>query len=104
MVAQAVHAMIFVADYMNDAAVSEAAALAAMNIALSNAEFAGEITTDILNKVSKTLQIPMLVTNASRSTNIYQRILLKVNMYHYLMAKTLMDGRVLWAIHSQELR
>ncbi|HHX31001.1 MAG TPA: DUF1080 domain-containing protein [Bacteroidales bacterium] len=51
-------AMIFVADYMNDAAVSEAAALAAMNIALSNAEFAGEITTDILNKVSKTLTNP----------------------------------------------
>lgn len=51
-------AMIFVADYMDDAAVSEAAALAAMNIALSNAAFASEETTAILNKVSKTLTNP----------------------------------------------
>ncbi|HZJ74227.1 MAG TPA: DUF1080 domain-containing protein, partial [Perlabentimonas sp.] len=51
-------AMIFVADYMDDSAVSEAAALAAMNIALSNAAFASEETTAILNKVSKTLTNP----------------------------------------------
>lgn len=51
-------AMIFVAKYMDDAAVSEAAALAAMNIALSNAAFASEETTTILNKVSKTLTNP----------------------------------------------
>lgn len=51
-------AMIFVADYMNDKAVSEDAALAAMNIALSNTAFASEETTAILNKVSKTLTNP----------------------------------------------
>ena len=51
-------AMIYVAKYMDDTAVSEAAALAAMNIALSNAAFASEETTAILNKVSKTLTNP----------------------------------------------
>src|SRR5690606_6647807 len=51
-------AMIYVSEFMNDKAVSEAAALAAMNIALSNTAFASEETTAILNKVSKTLTNP----------------------------------------------
>lgn len=51
-------AMIYVAKFMDDKAVSENAALAAMNIALSNTEFASEETTAILNKVSKTLTNP----------------------------------------------
>src|SRR5690554_8086911 len=51
-------AMIFVAPYMDQPAVSETAAVAAMNIAIANPSFAGEITTAILNKVSKTLSNP----------------------------------------------
>lgn len=51
-------AMLFAAPYMDQPAVSETAALAAMNIAIANPAFAGEETTAILNKVSKTLTNP----------------------------------------------
>jgi HEAT repeat protein len=51
-------AMLFAAPYMDQPAVSETAALAAMNIAIANPAFAGEKTTAILNKVSKTLTNP----------------------------------------------
>ncbi|MDO5523855.1 MAG: DUF1080 domain-containing protein [Bacteroidia bacterium] len=51
-------AMLFAAPYMNQPAVSENAALTAMNIALSNPDFAGEETTKILNKASETLKNP----------------------------------------------
>ncbi len=51
-------AMLYVAPFMDNAALSEAAAVSAMNIALSNSSFAGEETTNILNKVSKTLSNP----------------------------------------------
>lgn len=51
-------AMLFVAPYMDDPALSESAAQAAMNIALNNPSFAGTETTAILNKVSKTLNNP----------------------------------------------
>ncbi|MEA4905054.1 MAG: family 16 glycoside hydrolase [Petrimonas sp.] len=51
-------AMLFVAPFMDDPALSENAALAAMNIATNNPAFAGAETTKILNKVSKTLKNP----------------------------------------------
>ena len=51
-------AMLYVAPFMDNATLSEAAAVAAMNIALSNSSFAGEETSNILNKVSKTLSNP----------------------------------------------
>jgi HEAT repeat protein len=51
-------AMGYIAKFMDDKALSESAARAAMNIALSNTEFASEETTAILNKVSKTLTNP----------------------------------------------
>ena len=51
-------AMLFVAPYMDNAALSENAALAAMNIGTSNVAFAGAETTKILNKVSNTLKNP----------------------------------------------
>jgi hypothetical protein len=51
-------AMLFVAPFMDNAALSENAALAAMNIALNNPSFAGAETTRILEKVSKTLKNP----------------------------------------------
>ncbi len=51
-------AMLFVAPYMDQPALSETAAVAAMNIAIANPSFAGEETTAILNKVSKTLSNP----------------------------------------------
>ena len=51
-------AMLFVAPFMDQAEVSETAALAAMNIALNNPSFAGAATTKILNKVSTTLKNP----------------------------------------------
>lgn len=51
-------AMLYVAPFMDNTALSEAAAVAAMNIALSNPLFAGQETTNILNKVSKTLSNP----------------------------------------------
>lgn len=51
-------AMLYVAPYMDNAALSENAALAAMNIATGNSDFAGAETTAILNKVSKTLKNP----------------------------------------------
>ncbi len=51
-------AMLFVAKYMDQPNLSEAAALAAMNIAIANPDFAGKETTAILNKVSKTLTNP----------------------------------------------
>ncbi len=51
-------AMLFVAPFMDQPSTSEAAALAAMNIAIANSSFAGEETTAILNKVSKTLSNP----------------------------------------------
>lgn len=50
--------MLFVAPFMDNAALSENAALAAMNIALNNPSFAGAETTRILEKVSKTLKNP----------------------------------------------
>lgn len=51
-------AMLFVAPYMDQPALSETAAIAAMNIAIANPAFAGTETTAILNKVSKTLGNP----------------------------------------------
>jgi|AGTN01.3.fsa_nt_gi FOG: HEAT repeat len=48
-------AILFAAPYMDQPELSEAAALAAMNIAINNPSFAGVETTRILNKVSKTL-------------------------------------------------
>ena len=51
-------AMLFVAPYMDNVALSENAALAAMNIATNNPAFAGVVTTGILQKVSKTLKNP----------------------------------------------
>jgi len=51
-------AMLFVAPFMDNAALSENAALAAMNIATNNPAFAGVATTGILQKVSKTLKNP----------------------------------------------
>ena len=51
-------AMLFVAPYMENVALSENAALAAMNIATNNPAFAGVVTTGILQKVSKTLKNP----------------------------------------------
>lgn len=51
-------AMLFVAPYMEEAAVAENAAVAAMNLALNNPSFAGAETSRILEKVSKTLSNP----------------------------------------------
>lgn len=51
-------AMLFVAPYMDEPALSENAAQAAMNIAINEPSFAGTETTNILNKVSKTLSNP----------------------------------------------
>ena len=51
-------AMLFVAPFMDQPSIKEAAAQAAMNIALSNPDFAGKETTRILHKVSKTLSNP----------------------------------------------
>lgn len=51
-------AMLFVAPYMDQPSLSESAAQAAMNIAINNPPFAGAKTTEILNKVSKTLNNP----------------------------------------------
>lgn len=48
-------AMLFVAPFMKNRALRRIAALAAMNIAISNPSFAGVETTKILKKVSKTL-------------------------------------------------
>lgn len=48
-------AMLFVASFMKNRALRRTAALAAMNIAISNPSFAGVETTKILKKVSKTL-------------------------------------------------
>ena len=50
--------MLFVAPFMDQPALSETAAIAAMNIAIGNPAFAGEKTTEILNKVSETLTNP----------------------------------------------
>lgn len=51
-------ALLFVAPFMEESALKEAAAQAAMNIAINNPAFAGVETTAILNKVSKTLSNP----------------------------------------------
>ena len=51
-------AMLYAAPFMDNAALSESAAQAAMNIGTSNPKYAGEETTKILNKVSKTLNNP----------------------------------------------
>lgn len=51
-------AMLYVAPFMDNAALSESAAQAAMNIGTNNPQFAGEETTNILKKVSKTLNNP----------------------------------------------
>lgn len=48
-------AMLFIAPFMENRALRRTAALAAMNIAISNPSFAGVETTKILKKVSKTL-------------------------------------------------
>ena len=51
-------ALLFVAPYMDNPALRESAAQAAMNIATNNPQFAGAETTNILNKVSKTVNNP----------------------------------------------
>lgn len=51
-------AMLFVAPFMDQPSLKEAAAQTAMNIALSNPDFAGKETTRILHKVSETLSNP----------------------------------------------
>ena len=51
-------AMLFVAQFMDNPALKESAALAVMNIALSNSDFAGEATTKILNRAAETLSNP----------------------------------------------
>lgn len=51
-------AMLFIAPFMDKKALSEGAALAAMNIAINNPSFAGEETNKILKKVSKKLKNP----------------------------------------------
>ncbi len=51
-------AMLFVAPFMEQSQTSEAAAVAAMHIALNEPAFAGKVTADILGKVSKTLNNP----------------------------------------------
>lgn len=51
-------AMLYVAPFMDNPALSENAALAAMNIGTGGSDFAGAETTKILNKVSKTLKNP----------------------------------------------
>ncbi|NLX66140.1 MAG: DUF1080 domain-containing protein [Bacteroidales bacterium] len=51
-------AMLFVASYLNEPSLKETAAVAAMNIAINNPSFAGAETTQILNRVSKTLSNP----------------------------------------------
>ena len=51
-------AMLFAAHYMDEPALSETAALAAMNIAINEPSFAGIETARILDKVSKTLSNP----------------------------------------------
>ncbi|MGI6073837.1 MAG: family 16 glycoside hydrolase [Fermentimonas sp.] len=51
-------AMIFVAPYMDVDALKESAAVATMNIGISDPTFAGDITTELLNKASKTLSNP----------------------------------------------
>jgi len=51
-------AMLFVAPFMDQPSLREAAAQAAMNIAINNPDFAGEETTRILHKVSETLNNP----------------------------------------------
>ncbi|MDD2727402.1 MAG: DUF1080 domain-containing protein [Proteiniphilum sp.] len=51
-------AMLFAAPFMDDPQLSEAAAQAAMTIALNNSDYAGEETTRILQKVSETLSNP----------------------------------------------
>jgi len=51
-------AMLLVAPFMDQPSLKEAAAQAAMNIAISNPDFAGKETTRILHKVSETLNNP----------------------------------------------
>ncbi|KUL19823.1 MAG: Uncharacterized protein XE13_0380 [Proteiniphilum sp. 51_7] len=51
-------AMLFLAPFMDQPSLKEAAAQAAMNIALSNPDFAGKETTRILHGVSETLSNP----------------------------------------------
>lgn len=51
-------ALLFVAPYMDEPALKETAAVAAMNIAINDPSFAGTETSHILNKVSKTLSNP----------------------------------------------
>jgi hypothetical protein len=51
-------AMLFVAPFMDQPSLKEAAAQAAMNIALNNPDFAGKETTRILHKVNETLSNP----------------------------------------------
>lgn len=51
-------AMLYVAPFMDVPALSERAAQAAMNIGTNNPQYAGAKTTEILNKVSKTINNP----------------------------------------------
>lgn len=51
-------AMLFVAPFMEESSLKEAAAQAAMTIAINNPAFSGAGTTAILNKASKTLSNP----------------------------------------------
>lgn len=51
-------AMLFVAPYMNQSLLREAAAQAALNIAINNPSFAGAETAAILQKVSQTISNP----------------------------------------------
>lgn len=51
-------ALLFVAPFMDNVALKEAAAEAAMNLALSNTSFLDECTAKILEKVNKTLSSP----------------------------------------------
>ncbi|MDR0422721.1 MAG: DUF1080 domain-containing protein [Proteiniphilum sp.] len=51
-------AMLFAASRMDEPALKETAAVAAMNIAIGNPSFAGTETTRILNRVSETLSNP----------------------------------------------
>lgn len=51
-------ALLFVSPFMDQPALKESAAVAAMNLALSDASFAGVKTTAILNKTKQTLSNP----------------------------------------------
>lgn len=97
-------AMIYVAKYMDDTAVSEAAALAAMNIALSNAAFASEETTAILNKVSKTLTNPDAGYQRQSINKYLSENSAEGGYVSLFNGETLMVGKVLWVTQLQDLK